>query len=582
MNRAQIGTIIDRIQDFIESDGARLIGSPAQEELIRRARDLAEEARQPGELLYVGILGGTGVGKSTLINALAGREISAASDRRPFTDKAVMYRHEHTEPEMHDIHHLIKSPDAVHTVDAVKDLVLLDLPDFDSVEEENRRIVLELIPRLDCAVWAVSPEKYADAVFYDLVRKAHIGRENFTFVLNKADELTRGDGQGSHERLKEVLGDLAFRLKHEADIDQPRLFSVSALRQVRGDNTDELLEKDFERFHRFLMAGRDAKEVASIKTANLTEKTERLLDDLRELVRPERTSKTLRALRARESDRGEDEPVETTLSPEHLDHLKTAVYRVLAADDSSIGPVRLFLRFIHWQFSISPGGGPQLDLRTAFEESADQVEKGWKSSLQNESARLDSELVLTVPSGSEAPVTEQLDDALVRGKRRAVEGFLETVRLRRRALQSRLGRLRRLWQRVVLALPVAILALKLTGFRRVEQFVQDPNVSDTIALTLTFLTSLFGPEGLIGLLVLLICEVLLIWRLAVRRARKLEREADKIVDRAFESLNTHYQSIARAHQERRDTTLAALEQGIERFNVLQSHFPLTRRTQESS
>ena len=52
--------------------------------------------RDLDDVLVIGLVGGTGVGKSTLINALAGDAISTSSDRRPTTDRVIVYRHERT------------------------------------------------------------------------------------------------------------------------------------------------------------------------------------------------------------------------------------------------------------------------------------------------------------------------------------------------------------------------------------------------------------------------------------------------------------------------------------------------------
>ena len=93
MNRSSLLNTLEGIVGFVESDGYLLLPEDARRALLEQARTLLHTALEPGENLYVGILGGTGVVKSTLINALAREKISDPSDKRPFTDRAVLYRH---------------------------------------------------------------------------------------------------------------------------------------------------------------------------------------------------------------------------------------------------------------------------------------------------------------------------------------------------------------------------------------------------------------------------------------------------------------------------------------------------------
>src|SRR5687767_7734832 len=65
-----------------------------------RRQSEALEADQP--LLVVMLMGGTGVGKSTLLNAMAGGGIAHASFQRPTTRDPVVYYHESVKPDRLD------------------------------------------------------------------------------------------------------------------------------------------------------------------------------------------------------------------------------------------------------------------------------------------------------------------------------------------------------------------------------------------------------------------------------------------------------------------------------------------------
>src|SRR5205814_10020767 len=89
---------------------------------------------------------------------------------------------------------------------ALRGLVLLDLPDFDSVEESHRVEVDRLLGLVDLVVWVLDPQKYAD----NLVHKEYLARlrryRDVTAVaLNQADLLAPSDADRCLLDLRRLL-----------------------------------------------------------------------------------------------------------------------------------------------------------------------------------------------------------------------------------------------------------------------------------------------------------------------------------------------------------------------------------------
>ena len=68
-----------------------LIARASLEGMVNDLRRQAEALDQDRPLLVVMLMGGTGVGKSTLLNALAGGPVAQASYTRPTTRDPVVY-----------------------------------------------------------------------------------------------------------------------------------------------------------------------------------------------------------------------------------------------------------------------------------------------------------------------------------------------------------------------------------------------------------------------------------------------------------------------------------------------------------
>jgi GTP-binding protein EngB required for normal cell division len=160
-----------------------------------RARRVLDDARQrlgfEGSAYVLALVGGTGVGKSSLLNALAGGVVSPASARRPTTGAPIAWVAGSAREEIAPLLRWLDVREVRdHANSDFADVAILDLPDVDSTTPEHRARVDELLPRVDAIVWVADPEKYQDAVLHDdyLRRWAPRLRRQLV-VLNKSDRV---------------------------------------------------------------------------------------------------------------------------------------------------------------------------------------------------------------------------------------------------------------------------------------------------------------------------------------------------------------------------------------------------------
>jgi hypothetical protein len=152
------------------------------------------EAAMADELVVCGLLGGKDVGKSTLINALAGARVSACVDEvGEGTARPVAYVHERmtsaVTTRLRDLDRLTPIDVSTHQVDDLQATVLIDLPDFDSEFPNHLRIVRAIAPLLDRVLWVLSPRKIGDRAWVEMFDGVIKDTDNVYCVLNKVDEL---------------------------------------------------------------------------------------------------------------------------------------------------------------------------------------------------------------------------------------------------------------------------------------------------------------------------------------------------------------------------------------------------------
>lgn len=196
---------------------------------LQDAYDVLERATSrrslSAEHTVVGFFGATGSGKSSLFNAVVGAEVAKVAVRRPTTSEplAMVWDPTGSGPLLDwlDVADRREGGPVAGLTEGGSRLVLLDLPDFDSVQAANRETVERLSGQVDVLVWVLDPQKYADAAIHnDFIRPFAAHGAVTLVVLNQMDKLAPAE-------LKEVLASLAGILGRDG-LTQATVLAASA------------------------------------------------------------------------------------------------------------------------------------------------------------------------------------------------------------------------------------------------------------------------------------------------------------------------------------------------------------------
>ena len=208
------------------------------EALLRRS---GERLRMSASHTVVALAGGTGSGKSSLFNALSGASFSPAGVMRPTTKHthACVWGMQGAAPLLDWLgvqrRHRYGRASALDEGEAsLTGLLLLDLPDHDSVVTGSAALVDRLVKLADMLVWVLDPLKYAD----DSVHRRYLvplaGHASvISVVLNQADTLTA-------EQVKDCEDDLR-RLLDAEGLTQTPVVVTSALTGAGLDDLRRML-----------------------------------------------------------------------------------------------------------------------------------------------------------------------------------------------------------------------------------------------------------------------------------------------------------------------------------------------------
>lgn len=211
----------------LRTDGADALGRARA--VLRRA---AERRALSAAHTVVALAGSTGGGKSSLANALLGEPRMVVGARRPTTAAPVagVFGLAGDAAGAGPILDWLEVPHR-HVVPGgdLEGLVLVDLPDIDSVELAHQETADRLAQVVDVLVWVLDPQKYADNLLHQRYLRPMATHAAVTvIVLNQADTL-------STDERRAVVGDLRRLLADDGLAGVPVIVTSAATGEGLGD-----------------------------------------------------------------------------------------------------------------------------------------------------------------------------------------------------------------------------------------------------------------------------------------------------------------------------------------------------------
>ena len=170
---------------------------------------LLPRLRQSGAPILVALVGSTGAGKSTLMNTVVGKQVSATGIRRPTTNSPVLACHPDdmrwfaenvflpTLPRVRQQGLAMPGRDGLLVLAASEEMpqgvAILDTPDIDSVVEAHHEFAHQFLDASDLWLFVTTARRYADAKVWDMLKDARDRGAALAVALSRVPPASTGE-----------------------------------------------------------------------------------------------------------------------------------------------------------------------------------------------------------------------------------------------------------------------------------------------------------------------------------------------------------------------------------------------------